>query len=132
MEKQIKIISTKEIEVMRELAYVDRTPDLTKAGAIVSTDALIRVNVLKPITYAFKVGTNIIPEPLTFIDPETRKEVKESILSWPGVKHLVEAGVFEVYRAEEKMEMPTTDDEVVKPSTKKGKSLSDVAESTNK
>lgn len=132
MEKTIKIISTKKIEVMRELAFIDKTPDLTKVGAIVSTEALLRVNVLKPVTYKFEEGTNVVLEPLTFVDPVTRKQVQESILEWPGVKHLVDAGVFEVYKTEDKIEFSNPTEENVKSSTKKGKTLSDVAESTNK
>lgn len=125
----IRIISTKKIEVQKELAYVDKTPELTGTGAMVmSSGDLMRVNTLKPVTYQFLVGNNIVPEPITFIDPITRKEVKESILTWPGVKHLVDAGVFDVYTDGERISL----DEKVKPEktekTKKTPSLTEIAE----
>ena len=57
MADTITIISKKRIKVIRDYAFTDRTPDLTKAGAIVSSDALIRVNVLVPVSYQFVEGT---------------------------------------------------------------------------
>ena len=124
MERTVKIISTKKIEVIRDLAFVDRSPDLTKVGAIVSSDALIRVNVLKPVSYQFNEGTNVIPEPLTFTDPVTRLEVKESITKWKTVQHLVDAGVFEVYMSKDVVDLNKGEKKV---SPKKPKSLADTA-----
>ena len=95
---KIKIISTQKIEVMRELAYVDRTPDLTNTGAaIISGQSLMRVNTLKPMSYKFVVGANEINDPITFVDPVTRKEVTESVLTWKGVRYLINSGVFEAF-----------------------------------
>lgn len=123
MAKTIKIISTQKIEVIRELAYVDRSPDLEKVGAIVSSDALIRVNVLSPISYQFNEGANEIPDPFVFTDPVTREEVSESILEWQGVQHLITAGVFEAFESSKKIDV----DKVLKKTTKKPKSLADAA-----
>jgi hypothetical protein len=127
MGKTIKIISTKKIEIVRDLAYVDRTPDLARVGAIVSSDALIRVNVLRPISYQFEVGTNEIPEPLdAFQDPVKREMItKESILDWKGVQHLIEAGVFEAYKSGDIVK--SNSGGTKKKATKKPKSLDEVA-----
>lgn len=124
MSDTIKIISTQKIEVIRELAYVDRSPDLAKVGTVVGSDSLMRVNTLKPVSYHFQVGSNEVPEPFTFIDPVTRKEVSESILTWPTVKYLVEAGVFEVFKTADKLDHNDF------KNTKKAKSLDTIAEST--
>jgi hypothetical protein len=124
MPDTIKIISTQKIEVIRELAYIDRTPDLAKVGTVIGNDSLMRVNTLKPVSYHFQVGSNQVPEPFTFIDPVTRQEMSESILTWPTVKHLVEAGVFEVFRTSDKL------DHTDLKTTKKVKSLDTIAEYT--
>jgi hypothetical protein len=124
MSDTIKIISTQKIEVIRELAYIDRSPDLTKAGAIVGSDSLMRVNTLKPVSYHFQVGSNEVPEPFTFTDPVTRQQVSESLLTWPTVKHLIEAGVFEVFKTADRVDFNDL------KNTKKAKSLDTIAEST--
>lgn len=124
MSDTIKIISTQKIEVIRELAYVDRSPDLAKVGTVVGSDSLMRVNTLKPVSYSFQVGSNEVPEPLTFTDPVTRQQVTESILTWPAVKHLVDAGVFEVFKNSDRL------DHTDLKNTKKAKSLDTIAEST--
>jgi hypothetical protein len=124
MPDTIKIISTQKIEVIRELAYIDRTPDLAKVGTVIGNDSLMRVNTLKPVSYHFQVGSNQVPEPFTFIDPVTRQEMSESILTWPTVKHLVEAGVFEVFRTSDKVDHNDL------KTTKKVKSLDTIAEYT--
>lgn len=119
MGKTIKIISTQKIEVIRDLAYVDRTPELAKAGTVIAGDSLMRVNVLKPISYKFEVGSNEVDEPFTFIDPETRKEVSESILSWKGVRHLIDAGVLEAFRSDGIVSVEKLENEDKKNTAKK-------------
>ena len=95
---KLKIISTQKIEVMRELAYADRTPELANTNAVVmSGSSLMRVNTLNPVTYKFEKGSNEIDDPITFRDPVTRKEITESILTWKGVQHLIKIGVFEAF-----------------------------------
>jgi len=131
MSKVIKIISTQKIDVQRELAYVDRSPDLTKQGSFVAVGGgdLVRVNTLVPIIYPFKKGTNEVPDPLPpFIDPITREKISdESILSWAGVKHLIEAGVFEAYKPDQKISAEDLSAE--KP--KKKKSIEEISQSSN-
>lgn len=102
----ITIISTHKIEVIRDLAYSDRTPDLAGAGTnVIGSGDLMRVNVLKPFSYKFNAGTNVVQDPLTFVDPVTRKEVTESILTWPTVKKLIDKGVFQAYGLEQKIDV---------------------------
>ena len=129
MSNFIKIVSSQKIEVQRELAFVDRTPDLTKQGSVVvGSGDLIRVNTLKPISFKFEKGVNNVPDPFVFKDPVTREDVSESILSWPGVKHLIDAGVFEAFDMSKKLE--STDAE--KPEKgRKTKSLDAISESSN-
>ena len=131
---------------MRELAYVDRTPELKNTGAVVmSGNSLMRVNTLSPVTYDFEVGPNEIPEPYTFINPTDRKEISESILTWKGVQYLIKQGVFEAFTdtgivTAEKLDKENAklaklaeknakknDDEAVDVKVPKKKSLSDVA-----
>lgn len=95
---KIKIISTKKIEVIRSLAYQDKTPDMVKAGTIVGSGNFIRVMTLAPISYKFHVGTNVLDELITFTDPATKEKITESILTWPAVKDLIKRGIFEVYK----------------------------------
>lgn len=139
MPETIKIISSKNVEVIRSLAYDDKTPDLVKEGTIVGTGNFLRVVTLKPVSYTFKIGTNEIAEPYTFKDPVTREMVTESILTWPGVKALVNRGIFEVYRSnnrvvdldEEVEEVITVENKPkrkTKEEKKQEKSLNDVAD----
>lgn len=126
-DKTIRIFSDIKIQVMRDLAYRDDTPDMAKAGTVVGSGNFIRVQTLKPISYNFVKGENIIPEKITFIDPLTRKEVSESILTWPGVKHLIANGTFKAFTADAMItgeEKPGTEEKV----EKKRKALSDLAE----
>lgn len=130
MSEFIKIVSSQKIEVQRELAFVDRSPDLTKQGSFVAVGGgdLVRVNTLKPITYQFQKGVNNIPDPLpTFIDPITRKEVSESILTWAGVKHLIDAGVFEAFKPDQKLNV---EESTKTEKTKKKPSLDDISETS--
>lgn len=131
MSNVIKIVSTQKIEVQRELAFVDQSPDISKPGTIVAVGGgnLVRVNTLKPITYAFVKGTNTVPDPLPpFKDPVTREEItNESILSWAGVKHLIAAGVFEAFKPDQKLD---TNETVKSEKTKKKTSLDEISETS--
>lgn len=124
----IRIISTKKIEVIRALAYSDKTPDIVKEGTVVGTGNFMRVMTHQPVSYSFKEGSNTVPEPYTFKDPVTREEVTESILEWPAVKSLIASGVFEVFLEGNRY---TGDEKTpAKKGNKKpaGKSLGDIAE----
>jgi len=126
MSKVVKIFSKQKIEVVRELAFADKSPDLSKAAtSVIGTGDLIRVNTLKPISYQFIVGMNEVPNPIEFIDPVTREKKSESILTWPGVRHLIEAGVFE---AVENVELGSSIEPKAEKN-KKGKTLEDISES---
>jgi hypothetical protein len=99
----IRVYSTKDIEVIKELAYDDRSPEMAKAGQVIGDGNFIRVMTLSPVSYEFKKGANDVPDPFTFIDPVTKKEVKESITEWPAVKALVKTGILEIYKSGDKV-----------------------------
>ena len=113
--KTVTIFSKANIQIFRELAFRDDTPDIAKAGTIVGSGNFIRVQNLTPVSYTFVEGENIIPEPYTFLDPTTKKEVSESILSWAGVKHLIANGTFKAFNTDTAL----SDDEAVKGKTTK-------------
>ena len=129
MNKTIKIISTKKIEVTRGLAYLDKTPEMAKAGTIIGTGNFINVLTLKPVSYQFVVGTNEVPEPFEFKDPVDNEVKKESILSWPTVRELIKAGIFEVFDTSQRITVESLEKEESKNS-KKPKSLEEMAAET--
>lgn len=126
MSKTIKIISTKKIEVTRGLAYLDKTPEMAKAGTIIGTGNFINVLTLKPVSYQFVEGINEVPEPFEFKDPVDNKVKRESLLSWPTVKELIKAGIFEVFDTSQKITAESLEKEESKNS-KRTKSLEEMA-----